>query len=240
MVNIKKRPSKHDGTKVERRDSHRFPVTVPLEVSWRGPDGKAQKAQGIASHVNANGGLIEMAEYPDVGSRVSLTNFLSAETAEARVLATPTTREGVANGIVVELITPCEGFWGVNLQVKKTSVELQKLERSLQSEGINPRLLNEFREAMDYLRTASMVVQKLREYQLQGSDEGEMERLLVTDRIRRATNLCVEVATDIENSRVSQEIKGVDEFYRALEQVFDQLRPLVKRRESERFVTTRT
>jgi len=70
-------------------------------------------------------------QLPEVGNRITLTNFLSAETAEARVLATPHSREGVSHGIVVELIISSESFWGVNLQVKKASVELQKLEDSL-------------------------------------------------------------------------------------------------------------
>src|SRR6202521_363882 len=175
-----------------------------------------------------------------MGSRSPLTNFLSAETAEARVLATPNSREGVASGIVVELIAPSESFWGVNLQVKKTSVELQKLENSLQSEGINPRLLNEFREAVDYLRTASVVVQKLREYQLHGRDEGEMYSLLVTERVRRATSLCLEVITDLEAGRVTNETYGVDELCDALEQAYDHVRHLTKRRAPDRFVTTRS
>ena len=105
--------------------------------------------QAIAKQVNANGGFLEMTIYPPVGSRITLTNFLSAETAEARVLATPSSREGVSHGIIVELIKPSDSFWGVNLQVKKTSVELQKLEKSLQAEGIDFRLLNEFRDTVD-------------------------------------------------------------------------------------------
>ena len=88
-------------------------------------------------------------------ARVTLANFLSAQTAEARVLATPHAREGVAHGIVVELIVPNESFWGVNLQVKKTSIELQNLEKALQSEGIDLRLLKEYRDAVDYIRTAA-------------------------------------------------------------------------------------
>jgi hypothetical protein len=239
MSTIKKRPSNHDGTEVERRKSHRFPVTIPIEVSWRGSTGIARKEQAVAKNVNANGGLLEMVNYPEWGSRITLTNLLSAEAVEARVLATPNSREGVASGIVIELIIPSESFWGVNLQIKRTSAELQKLEDSLQSEGINPRLLNEFREAVNYLRTASVVVQKLREYKLHGRDEGEMYSLLVTDRIRRATNLFLEVITDLEAGRVTNETKGIDELYGALEQAHDQLSHLIKRRAPDRFVTTR-
>jgi hypothetical protein len=235
-----RRGTSPDGSKVERRKARRFPVIVPIEVSWRGPDGMAIKEQAIARQVNANGGQLEMSTYPDVGSRITLTNFLSAEAADARVLATPQSREGVSHGIVVELIVPSESFWGVNLQVKKASVELQKLEDSLRSEGIDLRLLNEFRDAVDYIRTAAVVVQQLREQQMHGRDDGEVVLLLTAERIRRATNLCLEVVTDVDAGRVTPDTKGVDQLYRSLEQACDRLRHLLKSREPGRYLTTRT
>jgi len=235
-----RRGTSPDGSKVERRKARRFPVIVPIEVSWRGPEGMAIKEQAIARQVNANGGQLEMSIYPDVGSRITLTNFLSAEAADARVLATPQSREGVSHGIVVELIVPSESFWGVNLQVKKASVELQKLEDSLRSEGIDLRLLNEFRDAVDYIRTTAVVVQQLREQQMHGRDDGEVALLLTAERIRRATNLCLEVVTDVDAGRVTPDTKGVDELYRSLEQACDRLRHLLKSREPGRYLTTRT
>ena len=234
-----KRATGPDGSKVERRKTQRFPVTVPMEASWRGSDGMAVKEQAIAKQVNANGGLLEMANYPEVGSRITLTNFLSAETAEARVLATPSSREGVSHGIIVELIVPNESFWGVNLQVKKTGVELQKLEKSLQSEGIDLRLLNEFRDAVDYVRTAAVIVQQLRERQMHGRDDDDLASLIIAERIRRTTNLCLEVITDLDAGKVSNGTKGVDELYRSLEQACDRLRHLLKSREPDRYLTTR-
>ena len=95
-----------DGKTVERRRSRRFPVAVPLEVGWRAKDGAAVKSDAVARQVNANGGFLKMTSYRDLGARVTLANFLSAQTAEARVLAGPPTREGVSNGIIVELIEP--------------------------------------------------------------------------------------------------------------------------------------
>jgi ribosome-associated translation inhibitor RaiA len=235
-----RRGTSPDGTKVERRKARRFPVTVPIEVSWRSPDGEAIKEQAIAKQVNANGGQLEMSTYPDVGVRITLTNFLSAEAAEARVLATPQSREGVAHGIVVELIVPSESFWGVNLQVKKAGVELQKLEDSLQSEGIDLRLLNEFRDAVDYIRTAAAVVQQLREHQMHGRDDADAVLLLTAERIRRAANLCLEVVADVDTKRITAESKGLDDLYKALEQACDRLRHLLKSREPNRYLTTRT
>ena len=110
---IKKRPMSADGKNVERRKTHRFPVSVPIEVSWHGPDGSIFKEHAVAGQVNANGGFLNMSVYPPVGSRVTLANFLSAQTADARVLAAPNAREGVANGIIVELITPSESLIGL-------------------------------------------------------------------------------------------------------------------------------
>jgi hypothetical protein len=229
-----------DGSKAERRKTYRFLVAVPVDASWRNSEGVPVLVQAVAKQVNANGGFLEMTEYPAVGGRITLTNFLSAESAEARVLATPNSREGVSHGIVVELITPSESFWGVNLQVKKTSVELQKLEKSLQAEGIDFRLLNEFRDTVDALRTTALAVQQLREFQLKGRDESEIISMLVADRVRRATNLCHELVADIDADKMSSEIKGIDDLYDSLEQACDRLRHLLKSRNPDRYVTTRT
>jgi hypothetical protein len=229
-----------DGSKAERRKTYRFLVAVPVDASWRSAEGVPVMVQAVAKQVNANGGFLEMTQYPAVGGRIMLTNFLSAESAEARVLATPNSREGVSHGIVVELIAPSESFWGVNLQVKKTSVELQKLEKSLQAEGIDFRLLSEFRDTVDTLRTTALAVQQLREYQLKGQDSGEIVSVLVEGRIRRATSLCHELVADIDAGKVSSNTKEVDELYDSLEQVCDRLRHLLKSRHPDRYVTTRT
>ena len=233
-MTIKKRPMSADGTSVERRKSRRFPVVVPIEVSWRATDGMAVKEDAVARQVNANGGFLKMSTYPELGSRITLANFLSAQTAEARVLAAPHTREGVANGIIAELIVPNPSFWGVDLQVKKTIVELQNLEKLLQCEDIDLRLVKEYRDAVDYIRTAAGTLQQLRECQFGSLDGGELLSALATDRIRRTVNLCVEVVADLDAGRLKNESKGVDELYRAIEDLHDRIRQADKAR-----VTTR-
>jgi hypothetical protein len=175
-------------------------VIVPVEVSWPGPDGIAVKAEGIARQVNCRGGFIEMQTLPEFGSRVSLTNFLSAQTVEARVLATPQTRAGISGGVAVELVVPSEEFWGVDLQIKKTSVELHKLETALNAQGVDLRLLSEFRDAVEYIRSVSAIAQQLREVQLRGRDDGEVNAEIAAERVRRATKLCREIAADLDSA----------------------------------------
>ena len=137
-------------------------MVVPIEVSWRGPNGMALKEDAVARQVNDKGGFLKMSRYPGVGARVTLANFLSARTAEARVLAAPDSRPGVASGIVVEFIVPSESFWGVDLQVNKTIIELQNLEKALQGEEIDLSLVREYRDAMDYIGSITEILRRLR------------------------------------------------------------------------------
>jgi hypothetical protein len=227
-VTIKKRPMSSDGTSVERRKSRRFPVVVPIEVSWRGADGIAVKGDAVARQVNANGAFLKMSTYPELGSRVTLANFLSAQTAEARVIAAPHAREGVSNGIIIELIVPNEGFWGVDLQVNKTLVELQNLEKALQCEDLDIRLVKEYRDAVDHILAAAGTLQQLREGQFRGLDDGELLSTLAAERFRRTTNLCLGMIADLDSGRVKSEFKGVNELYAALERLHERLRKTSK------------
>ena len=233
-MQIKRRSTNFDGTKVENRRSPRFNVTVPVEVSWRGSDGKAVKEPAIAKVVNERGGFIEMARQPDLGNRVTLTNFLSAEAVEGRVLATPKSRTGLSNGVIVELVIPDACFWGVDLQVKKAAVELQKLETSLRAQGIDLRLLKEFLDAVDFIRTASTVAQQLRELQLQGKSEEEVLSTMAAERVRRAMNLLLAVITDLDAAHISRETIGVEELHRSLDQTRARLQILLKSHEPAR------
>jgi hypothetical protein len=213
-----------DGTDVERRKSRRFPVVVPIEVSWRGADGIAVKEDAVARHVNATGGFLKMPNYPASGSRVTLANFLSGQTAEARVLAAPDSRPGVANGIVVELIVSNESFWGVDLQVNKTVVELQNLEKALKYEEMDISLVREYRDAVDYIRTTTVTLQQLRKRRLQASDDAELLSDLATDRIRRTINLCLQVIADIDAGRVKEESVSIGDLQQALQHLQQRLR----------------
>ncbi len=208
---IKKRPMNSEGREVERRKSRRLPVTVPVEVSWRGPDGLALKEEATARQVNENGAFLKMSKYPDVGTRVTLANFLSAQTAEARVLAAPNTRSGVASGIVVELVVPSEVFWGIDLQVNKTVVELQNLENALKAQDVDVRLVREYRSAIDNILSLMETLRQHRVSTSSTSDDRETLRELAEDRVRRSNQLCMDVIADIDAGRIPDNAASVQE-----------------------------
>jgi hypothetical protein len=223
---MKRRPTAADGSKLERRKETRFPVSIPVEVGWKGVEGQPMKEQGLARQVNAHGGLLEMTNYPDLGTRVTVTNLLSAESMEARVLATPNSREGVAHGIVVELVSADESFWGASLQMKIAGSELQRLEKSLRSQNVDLRLLKEFRDAVDYVQAIAGSVQQARERQVEGEEESA-DLGLVGERIRRTINFCLEVIADFDAGRITEDTKGVAELLESVEQISQRFRGLL-------------
>src|SRR5579864_5515185 len=138
--------------RVEHRRSKRFHVSVAAEVKWHGPGGARITEKAHTEEVNAHGGLLRMNAYPNVGAIVELSNVVSAVSVEGRVLAMRGSTADVAQGIVVELCVPSETFWGMNFQLMQTTAALIKLEQSLRPDGIDVRILKEFRREADSIR----------------------------------------------------------------------------------------
>jgi len=204
-------------TKKEQRRSVRFPVVVPIEVKWREDSGQSVKERAQAREVNAQGGLLDMKTYPGTARQLEITNLLSGQAQEARVVALRSSKEGAALGVAVELLAPNETFWGVNFQLRKTSAELVKIEQVIKSGGVEPRILREFRDAVDYVRKTAWAVQEWQERQLQKHDPQTVLPLLTAERIRRATELSKAIMTDLAAQQVTRETAGIDEFSRAVE-----------------------
>jgi len=95
----------------EKRRGSRFPVVVFVEAKWPVLNGHV-KETAQAVEVSALGGLLEMKTYPSVGRELELTNLLSGQVVQARVVGTRPSREGAAPRVAVELLTPSDTFWG--------------------------------------------------------------------------------------------------------------------------------
>ncbi|SRR5712692_4776687 len=219
--------------KIEHRRSKRFPVAVPAEVKWREPGGASIKQEAQAEEVNAQGGLLRMEAYPNVGDIVEVTNLLSTEAAEARVLGVRHSADGEVRGVAVELLVHSETFWGVDFQLKKSMAELLKLGQTLRSGSADVRVLREFRDAVDHVRKTAWAVDEWEERHRQRGNSDTVLSLLTAERVRRATRLCNELAAELEASEVSFGTKGVAEFYRAIDRVYETLERSFTYRETD-------
>jgi hypothetical protein len=203
-------------TKTEKRRGHRFPVVVPVKARWQDASGKGIQVTAQAKEVNAHGGLLEMKNYPSVGSQLELTNLLTNETYRARVVAPRRSKDGQSLGVAVELLIPSETFWGVNFQLRKTSAELFRLEQEIRTGGIDTRILTDFRDAVDHVRKTAWAVQEWQERQLQDHDPRTVLPLLTTERIRRAAQLIDAIAADLTAQEVTPETAGVRDLFQAV------------------------
>jgi len=217
--------------KKELRRGSRFPVIIPVEATWQDAAGKSVKEPAQAKEVNAQGGLLDMKTYPGVGRQLELTNLLSGEATQARVVAMRSSKGGVAFGVAVELLVPNEAFWGVNFQLRKTSADLVKIEHAIKSGGVDPRILTEFRDAVDYVRKTAWAVQEWQERRLQKHDPQTVLPLLTTERIRRATQLNKAISVDLAAHDVTRETVGIDEYFETVESLRRRVADLFKDRE---------
>ena len=223
-------PEDERSTQTEKRRGVRFPVVVPVEAKWQEASGKNIKEVANAIEVNAQGGLLEMKVYPSVGSHLDLTNLLSGESFRARVVGTRRSTEGRVLGVAVELLIPSEAFWGVNFRLKKTSAELVRLNRAMQSGNLDPRILREFRDAVDYVRKTAWAAEEWQERQLRQRDPHTILALITSERIRRATQLSNAISADLAAQEVTSETSGLEEFFQAVDGVHQRLADLFKNR----------
>jgi len=214
--------------KTEQRRGSRFPVVVPVGVKWQELSGKTVKEAAQAKEVNAQGGLLDIKTYPGIGRQLELTNLLSGEAAEARIVAIRRSKQGAFMGVAVELLVPNEAFWGVNFQLKKTSAELVKIEQAIKSGSVEPSILREFRDAVDYVRKTAWAVQEWQERQLQQHDPQTVLPLLIIERIRRATQLNKAITTDLAALGVTRETPGIDEFFRTVGSLYQRVADLFR------------
>jgi hypothetical protein len=114
--------------------------------------------------------------------------------------------------------------------------DLMKLEKDMKearSGGMDPRVLREFRDAVDYVRKTAWALQELQERQAHQRDIATVRSLLTDERVRRATQLSKALASDLESHEVGEATPGTAELFRAIETLHQRLADLFKIRESE-------
>jgi hypothetical protein len=207
----------------EQRRSGRFSVVVPIEVKWQAPDGATFRENAEALEVNLHGALVRMKTPPPVGTSLELTNRVSGEVVPARAVALRGSR---LMEVAIEIITPSETFWGVTFRLKKTTSDLRVLEEDIKSGGADPRVLREFRDAVDYIRKTAWVVYEWQERQLKHKDASTVLSLLLTERLRRATQLNDAIVANLDAGELPLETPRIAELLSSAERLVQHLRSL--------------
>ena len=211
----------------ERRRSKRYPLLIPVRAKWTSLGGASHVTDAQAKAANLQGGLLQFLHTgtaPAAGTELELVNLLSGEETKARVMGVRRSAKEAVVGIAVELMVPGDSFWGTTFRLKKTTEELFELEQAMKSGEIDSRVLREFRDAVDYVRKTAWAVQEWQERQAQKRDTATVLPLLITERIRRATELCNAVNADLNQHGISSETKGLDRLLQSVRQLYDELK----------------
>ena len=221
---VQREPSESSSLQAsDKRRSVRYALDIPLDVAWRGPDNVLATEPAETLEVNSYGAVLRMTTHPPDGTRIELTNRLSQEVASAQVAGVRPSKMG---GVAVELLMPSETFWGITYRLKRAATELRVLEDELKSGGSDPRVLQEFRDAVDHVRKSAWAVYEWQDRQFRKKDAGTVLSLLTAERVRRATQLNDAIVADLNAAQLHPETPGIAEFAQAVGRIRQRLNDL--------------
>jgi len=114
-------------------------------------------------------------------------------------------------------------------RLKATTDELQQLEQLVVSGDSSPRVLSDFRGAVDSIRQTAWAVQQWAELQKQNRDPYTVLGILSEERVRRATQIAKDLTIDLESMELGLETKGLTDLFEAVEGLYERLTPLFKK-----------
>jgi hypothetical protein len=118
----------------------------------------------------------------------------------------------------------------ISERLEATTKELQQLEQLVKSGDLDSRVLDEFRNAVDHIRSTTWAVQKwLGLGHQSGGDPFSVLPTLAEERVRRATQIAKGLALDLQASDVGVETKGLGELSLAVDDLHLRLTTLLKR-----------
>src|SRR5580658_591473 len=117
----------------------------------------------------------------------------------------------------------------VSERLKAATDELQKLEELVISGDCAPRVLGDFRNAVDSIRQTAWAVQQWTELQQQRRDPYTVLGLLSEERVRRATQIAKDLTMDLESLELGLETEGLQKLFEAVDNLHERLAPLFKK-----------
>ncbi len=114
-------------------------------------------------------------------------------------------------------------------RLKATTDELQALEKLVLSGDCAPRVLAEFRNAVDSIRQTAWAVQQWSELRQQRRDPYTILGTLSAERVRRATQIAEDLTVDLESLELGLETEGLENLFKAVRRLYERMDPLFRK-----------
>jgi hypothetical protein len=111
-------------------------------------------------------------------------------------------------------------------RLEATTEELKALEQLIVSGDFSPRILGDFRNAVDSMRQTARVVHMWVGLQQQHRDPYRAISTLSEDRVRRAIQIAKDLSLDLQSMEVDFGTAGLPELFRAIVELHERLTPL--------------
>jgi hypothetical protein len=109
--------------------------------------------------------------------------------------------------------------------------EIQQLEKLVQSGDLDGRVLSEFRNAVDHIRTTTWAVQKWVGLNFQaGGDPFSVLPTMIEARVRRATQIADNLCLDIQSNDLGIDTPGIIDLANSVEDLHRRLADLLRRK----------
>jgi hypothetical protein len=218
-------PACPDFGSATRRRSGRLTLVVPLEVQWQQARQGAVTEPARTRDMSPHGALLLKKNCPPLHASITLKNLLSGETAAGRVTHLRRSSDGKLIGAAVELLDPSDRFWGLTFQLQNTTAQLLAIENSFQAAqaGVDFRVLQGLREAVEDLHRVASAVQQWQELQVDGKDVYTVLELVTRARVDRAAYLLNELTADINCGAIICDSEEVGHLTRAVERFYERI-----------------
>lgn len=111
----------------------------------------------------------------------------------------------------------------VSLRLKSTIKELRTLHRLLLRAEVDPRLLNDFRDALNRVRNTAWAAQRWALKNLD-DDAGGMASLLAAERVRAAYQICHSLREDLASDEIQFQRGQLTELSAVVNEIAEQVK----------------
>jgi hypothetical protein len=114
--------------------------------------------------------------------------------------------------------------------LEQAIVELQHLHEVLLSDDLEPRVLADFRDALNRVRTAAWAAQQYVACKETEQDSGSVLSLLVGERIRVTYQLCQAISDDLKRTDIDFQAGSLVQLHEATKALTEQLEGVINKR----------